>query len=277
VGGHYAVMTESGEFSCRARGLFRKHEITPLVGDLVEISVVDEARLTGFIKRILPRKNELNRPKIANIDRVIVVCSIRPVVNFPILDAFLISCEMQEVDAILVVNKIDLDADNSHHEILKIYEMAQYAVVAVSAETGAGIEDLRGHLMGKTSIFAGASGVGKSSILNALYPDLDLAIGDLSEKIGRGRHTTRHTSLIRVAEGTYVVDSPGFTSLSIDRMPPRDLQDYYPEFLDFQFECFFTGCLHITEHNCAVKEQVGVTIHPQRYEQYKIFMGGLKS
>jgi ribosome biogenesis GTPase len=274
VGGHYSVMTAAGEFNCRARGLFRKHEITPLVGDLAEISIVDEAQKTGFIKNILPRKNELNRPKVANIDQVVVVCSIRPVVNFPVLDAFLITCEVQEVDAILCVNKIDLDTENNHKEIIGIYEMAQYWVVATSAETGAGMDALRERLMGKTSIFAGASGVGKSRILNTLYPDLNLAIGDLSEKIGRGRHTTRHTSLIRVAPETYVVDSPGFTSLTIDHIPRRDLQDYYPEFLDFQFECFFTGCLHITEHDCAVKEQVGITIHPQRYEQYKAFMEG---
>ncbi|MCL2168791.1 MAG: ribosome small subunit-dependent GTPase A [Defluviitaleaceae bacterium] len=266
VGGHYTVMTADGEFTCHARGLFRKHEITPLVGDLVEIST------EGYLLEIMPRKNELNRPKIANIDQVIVTCSVRPAVNFHMLDAFLISCEVQDVPAVLCVNKIDLDPEGSHKEILKMYESAKYRTIAVSAQTKEGLEGLTDILAGKTSIFAGASGVGKSSILNALYPELALATGGLSEKIGRGKHTTRHTQLVQVGEGTYVVDSPGFTSVKVDHIPRRKLQDYYPEFDGHKNECYYVKCIHITEHDCAVQDQVGESIHPARYEQYKNFI-----
>jgi len=272
VGGHYTVMTPQGEFVCQARGLFRKHEITPLVGDLVEISAVDLEKNTGYLHAIMPRKNELVRPRVANVDRVVVVCAVRPVVNLPMLDAFLINCEMQGVDAVLCINKIDLDPAGAYGDVLKAYAMAGYDTFTVSAENGTGMDDLRTALSEKTSIFAGPSGVGKSSILNRLFPELSLAIGGLSEKIGRGKHTTRHTSLIRVDDGTYVVDSPGFTSISIDKIPKRDLQEYYPEFREHLGNCYYTGCIHVTEHDCAVKEHVGKTIHPQRYEQYKTFM-----
>jgi len=177
VGGLYAVATPIGDFSCRARGVFRKHEITPLVGDFVEISVIDNEAKTGYVQAILPRQNELTRPKVANVDQVIVVCSIRPAINVHMLDAFLISCEMQNVDAVLCINKVDLDTDGSHKEFLEIYGMAKYHALAVSAENGYGMKELREVLNGKTSIFAGASGVGKSSIINTLFPELDLATG----------------------------------------------------------------------------------------------------
>jgi len=272
VGGHYDVMTADGLYSCQARGLFRKQEISPIVGDAVQISIVDENSRKGYLQEILPRKNELKRPKIANIDQVIVTCSIRPAINFHMLDAFLISCEMQDIAAILCINKIDLDTDDSHKEILKMYDLAGYNPIALSAETGVGLGGLLELLAGKVSIFAGASGVGKSSILNALYPHLELATGGLSEKIGRGKHTTRHTSLVQTAADTYVVDSPGFTSLNIDHIEARDLQLYYPEFADFRNECYYVKCIHMTEHDCAVKEQIGKAIHLRRYEQYESFM-----
>ncbi|MCL2575024.1 MAG: ribosome small subunit-dependent GTPase A [Defluviitaleaceae bacterium] len=272
VGGLYTVATSFGDFACRARGLFKKYEITPLVGDFAEISIIDKEAKTGYVQELLPRHNELMRPKVANIDQVIVVCSIRPAINVHMLDAFLISCELQNVDAVLCINKVDLDADDSHKEFINVYEMAKYKVIAVSAQTGQGTDDLRDLLTGKTSIFAGASGVGKSSIINALFSDLELATGGLSEKIGRGKHTTRHTSLIRVDDDTYVVDSPGFTSISIGTIAKRELQEYYPEFEAYRFSCFFNACIHITEPDCAVKQQVGIAIHPKRYEQYAKFI-----
>jgi len=272
VGGLYAVATPFGDFSCRARGVFKKHEITPLVGDLAEISVIDNDAKTGYVQNILPRQNELLRPKVANVDQVIVVCSIRPTINVHMLDAFLISCEAQNVNAVLCINKVDLDEDGSHKEFLKIYSMAKYHALAVSVKTGQGMSELQNVIEEKTSIFAGASGVGKSSIINTLFPKLDFAIGGLSEKIGRGKHTTRHTQLVKVGEKTYVVDSPGFTSISIDNIPKRQLQEYYPEFEEHRFSCFFNACIHVTEPDCAVKHQVGISIHPQRYEQYKSFL-----
>jgi len=283
VGGNYWVLASCGtsgvtlgkEFVCQARGLFRKQEITPLVGDFVEFSVVDEAQATGFLQKILPRANTLIRPKVANVDQVVVVCAVRPAINMHMLDAFLISCEKQDVNAILCINKIELEPDSagqSYKEVLKMYEMAGYIALGVSAKAGLGLDALRELLAGKVSIFAGASGVGKSSILNALYPNLALETGGLSEKIGRGKHTTRHTSLVQVGSDSFVVDSPGFTSLNIDHIPKNEIQDYYPEFDDYKYECYYVGCNHITEHDCAVKEQVGLTIHPVRYEQYRVFM-----
>jgi len=277
VGGNYTVTAPDGrDFVCQARGLFRKHEITPLVGDLVEISNVDETQLTGYLHQILPRTNELVRPRVANVDQAVVVCAVRPVVNLPMLDAFLINCQMQGVKSILCINKIDLCDAESYAEVAQIYTMAGYQTLAVSAETGAGMDELNAVLAGKTTIFAGPSGVGKSSILNHLHPDLGLTTGGLSEKIGRGKHTTRHTQLIKLGQGTYVVDSPGFTNISIDKIPKADLQHYYPEFAPYLGSCFFAKCAHLQEPDCAVKEQVGKTIHPRRYGQYKNFMEAVK-
>ncbi|MCL2621102.1 MAG: ribosome small subunit-dependent GTPase A [Defluviitaleaceae bacterium] len=277
VGGNYTVVTPDGrQFVCQARGLFRKHEITPLVGDMVEISNVDESQLTGYLQEILPRSTELVRPRVANVDQVIVVCAVRPVVNLPMLDAFVINCEMQGVDAVLCINKVDLCDVQSYAELSEMYGMAGYKTLAVSAETGVGLDGLTDVLTGKTTIFAGPSGVGKSSILNRLYPHLELATGGLSEKIGRGKHTTRHTQLITVERGTYVVDSPGFTSITIDKIPKNELAEYYPEFTPYLGTCFFAKCTHVQEPDCAVKEQIGQTIHPARYQLYKNFMEATK-
>lgn len=277
VGGNYTVATpDGGQFVCQARGLFRKHEITPLVGDMVEISNVDETQLTGYLQEIFPRKTELVRPRVANVDQVIVVCALIPIVNLPMLDAFVINCQMQGVEAVLCVNKVDLCPLESYSELFEMYAMAGYKTLATSAETGAGLDQLTQVLSGKTTIFAGPSGVGKSSILNRLYPHLDLATGGLSEKIGRGKHTTRHTQLIAVEKGTYVVDSPGFTSITIDKIPKNELAAYYPEFAPYLGTCFFAKCSHIKEPDCAIKNQIGKTIHPTRYQLYKNFMEATK-
>ena len=273
VGGNYTVTTDDGrEFFCQARGLFRKQEITPLVGDMVEISIIDEAQLTGYLQEILPRNTELVRPRVANVDQVIVVCSVRPVVNLPMLDAFLINCELQGVAANLCINKIDLCDKESYRELIEMYTLAGYNPLPISAETGQGLDALTAILKGKTTIFAGPSGVGKSTILNRIYPHLNLATGGLSEKIGRGKHTTRHTSLIAIEKGTYVVDSPGFTSITIDQIPKTELAHHYPEFREHLGTCHFAKCTHITEPDCAIKAAVGKTIHPARYELYKNFI-----
>ena len=273
VGGNYSVVTSCyREFVCQARGLFRKENITPLVGDFVEISVVDEEKSVGYLQKILPRNNELVRPRIANVDQVLVVCATRPTINIPVLDAFLINCEMQDIEAVLCINKIDLDPEENYKEVLNAYEMAGYRPFAISVETGQGMENFAKVLEDKTTILAGASGVGKSSILNYLFPHLNLATGGLSEKIGRGKHTTRHTAIFQVDANSFVVDSPGFSSLNVEHIPKKELQNYYPEFYDHIENCYYVGCSHITEHDCAVKEQIGITIHPARYEQYKNFM-----
>ena len=268
VGGNYHVMTSEGEFICQARGLFRKEGISPLVGDFVEISVTDPSKATGYLQKIFPRQNELLRPKAANIDQVVLVCAIVPPINLDVIDGLLIHYEQQKIEAILCINKIDLAADTQYLEIANAYQMAKYATVCTSTATGAGLEVLRIAMSGRTTIFAGPSGVGKSSILNALYPHFSLDVGVLSEKIQRGKHTTRHTSLLQVADDTFVVDSPGFTSFSIDHIDKKELQHYYREFRPYLEKCYYVDCLHVSEHDCAVKQQVGLDIDPGRYERY---------
>jgi len=269
VGGNYYVATADGEFVCQARGLFRKKGVTPIVGDFVEISVVDRAKGVGYLQEILPRKSELARPKVANIDQVVLVCAtVAPPINLDVVDGFLIVCENQGIDAILCINKIDLDDGKKYLEIAKSFEMAKYQVVCVSAAKNIGLDALRAAMTDKTSILAGPSGVGKSSILNALYPQYSLEVGELSEKIQRGKHTTRHTSLLEVSKDTYVVDSPGFTSFSINHIDKKHLQNCYREFRPYLEECYYIDCIHVSEHDCAVKERVGIDIDTDRYERY---------
>ena len=274
VGGNYYVMTELGEFMCQARGLFRKKGISPIVGDFVEISIIDRAKTMGYLQKILPRKNELIRPKVANIDQVLLVCAIVPQINLDVVDGFLLVCEKQGIDVILCINKVDLDADKRYLEVGRAYEMAGYQVVYVSAEHGIGLDSLRVAMEGKVSILAGPSGVGKSSILNALFPQFALEVGGLSEKIGRGKHTTRHTALLGVGNGTYVVDSPGFTSFSIAHIDKEQLQYCYREFKPYLDNCYYVDCIHVSEHDCAVKEHVGIDIDTGRYERYVYYVSG---
>jgi ribosome biogenesis GTPase len=273
VGGNYNVVTEEGEFVCQARGLFRKKGISPVVGDFVKISVIDRAKATGYLQEILPRKTELARPKVANIDQVVLVCAtVAPPINLEVVDGFLIVCESQGIDAILCINKIDLDSDKRYLEIAKSFEMAKYQVLCASAAENIGLDALRDAMVGKTSILAGPSGVGKSSILNALYPRYSLEVGGLSEKIQRGKHTTRHTSLLEVSRDTFVVDSPGFTSFSIDHINKRHLQNCYREFKPYLGECYYIDCIHVSEHDCAVKERVGLDIDTDRYDRYRRYV-----
>jgi len=275
VGGNYNVTTTEGEFVCQARGLFRKQGVTPIVGDFVEISVVDRAKAVGYLQKILPRRSELARPKVANIDQVVLVCAtVAPPINLDVVDGFLIVCENQGIDAVLCINKIDLDKDKQYLQIAKSFEMAKYKVICVSAAENIGLDALREAMAGKTSILAGPSGVGKSSILNSLYPQYSLEVGELSEKIQRGKHTTRHTSLLEVSENTFVVDSPGFTSFSIAHIDKEHLQNCYREFIPYLEECYYIDCIHVSEHDCAVKERVGLNIDTDRYERYVRYVVG---
>ena len=273
VGGNYSVTTEDGLFVCQARGLFRKEGISPLVGDLVEISVIDASKATGYLQKILPRKNELTRPRAANVDQVVLVCAIVPPISLEVTDGFLLNCEKQHIDAVLCINKIDLDAGGDYQKIARAYEMAKYKVYAVSAAENTGLKALQQAFAGKTSILAGPSGVGKSSILNALYPEHNLEVGELSEKIKRGKHTTRHTALLQVDNNSFVVDSPGFTSFSIAHIKKEELQHLYPEFRPYLDKCYYIDCIHVMEHDCAVKAQVGRDIDSGRYGRYVKYMG----
>lgn len=210
IGGFYYIDTVEGIYECRARGIFRKEGIRPTVGDSVQISVLDEANKKGSLDVILPRRNELIRPRVSNIDQAVIVFAAKsPNMNLDLLDRFLLLAEEQELDIVIVINKIDRDKQNKYEDAAALYRAAGYPVICTSAEKGIGIEELRKALENKISVFAGPSGVGKSSLINAAFPGLELNTGEISEKIQRGRHTTRHAELIRITEQSYIVDSPG--------------------------------------------------------------------
>ncbi len=278
IGGFYYVDTETGVYECRARGIFRKEGIRPTVGDDVEISVLDEKNMKGSLDVIFPRRNELIRPRVANVDQAVIVFAAKsPNMNLDLLDRFLVLAEEQELEIVLVINKIDRDKQKRYEEAAALYRAAGYPVVCTSAEKGIGIEELREVLRNKISVFAGPSGVGKSSLINSAFPGLSLHTGEISEKIQRGRHTTRHAELIQVSEQSYIVDSPGFTSLFLNHIPAEKLQYYFREFAPYVHECYYNGCMHINEPDCAVKAQIGQAIDSRRYERYKTLFEELEN
>lgn len=277
IGGFYYIDTQKGVFETRARGIFRKEGIRPTVGDHVKISVLDEENKKGSLDEILPRRTELIRPKVSNVDQAVIVFAAKsPDMNLDLLDRFLLLAEEQELDIVIVLNKIDKDNNQDYEEAAKLYRQAGYLVICTSAELGSGVADLKAALENRISVFAGPSGVGKSSLINAAFPGLELNTGELSQKIQRGRHTTRHAELIRITENSYIVDSPGFTSLFLNHIPSEKLQYYFKEFEPFVHACYYHGCMHINEPDCAVKAQIGKVIHPMRYERYVNIVQELK-
>ena len=277
IGGFYYIDTENGVYECRARGIFRKEGIRPTVGDAVRISVLDEENKKGSLDEILPRRNELISPRVANVDQAVIVFAARsPNMNLDLLDRFLLLAEEQELDIVIVINKIDKDKKERYLEAAEMYRNAGYPVICTSAEKGVGIEELRHALENKISVFAGPSGVGKSSLINAAFPGLELNTGKISEKIQRGKHTTRHAELIQITDKSYIVDSPGFTSLFLTHIPSEKLQYHFREFEDFNHKCYYNGCIHINEPDCAVKAQVGEAIDQMRYDRYVTIYNELK-
>lgn len=283
IGGFYTVRLENGKNCvCKARGLFRKQGVTPLVGDNVEIELnPDKQRMdgraaddaaSGWIAGILPRRNELVRPAAANIDRLfIVVSASRPQPDLLLADKLLLTAEKYNIEPVLVINKCD-EAEKTDIEAIKTeYEKTGYPIFAVSAETGEGLDALREKLKGAVICFAGQSAVGKSSLLNALIPGIRLAVGGLSEKTERGRHTTRHTELIPLDEGGAVLDTPGFSLFDRLNIAEDEFKQLYPELRALEENCRFSACLHITEPGCCVKaatENGEPPIHKNRYERY---------
>jgi ribosome biogenesis GTPase len=273
VGGLYTVQVADGLYMCKARGLFRLKGQTPTVGDSVSVSVVDEVKREGYLSEIYERRNELIRPKVANVDiNVIVVSAAKPAVSFELLDALLINAEMNGLQAVIAVNKTDTAEDGAVKFIVENYEHTEYKVLPMSALTGEGIGLLRAELAGRVSVLSGPSGTGKTSLLAALIPGGDFKTGELSKKTQRGAHTTRHAELLRVDEGTFVCDTPGFTSFNANNIVKEDLREYYPEFREYNYECYYNDCLHISEHDCAVKRQVGIKINEHRYGRYVRYM-----
>ncbi len=269
IGGFYYVNTGCGVYECRARGKFRLEKVTPTVGDFVEISVIDENGRKGSLDVIFARRNELIRPRVSNVDQAAIVFAAKsPALNPDLLDRFIILAERQKLDVIICINKIDIDKSEKYKDIAEIYTKSGFKVIPLSAEEGTNIDLLREELNGKISVFAGPSGVGKSSLLNAVNPMLGLNTGEISAKIERGKHTTRHAELMEIFDGSFIVDSPGFTSLSLDDIEKDELQYYFREFRPYIGNCRFSGCSHIHEPECAVKAHVGGRINEMRYNRY---------
>ena len=268
VGGFYTVLTPEGK-SCvaKARGLFRKTGETPLPGDNVVFTV--DRRTGGFIQSILPRKNELLRPAIANVDALLIVLSAtEPPPDLELSDKLIIYCRKQGIRPIVVINKCDGGESVPAEEIAAQYRGAVDDIVLVSAETGFGIEGLRTLLSGLTVALAGQSAVGKSSLINTLF-GLELKTGGLSEKTERGRHTTRHSELIPTAGGGFIADTPGFSLLESVPLEPEEISGMYREFKEYDGMCRFNGCMHISEPDCAVKRAVEAgAVNRERYTRY---------
>lgn len=276
VGGLYYVAANNSIYECSARGRFRKAKITPTVGDFVTFTVLDEANKKGALDTIEKRKNSLIRPRVANIDTaVITFAAASPDINRDLLDRFLILAETQHIPNIVIcINKSDLVDNKAIEDFKAIYEPL-YSVVFVSAKVNKGIEDLRNLIKGVT-VFAGPSGVGKSSLINSLVPESNRQTGEISKKIERGKHTTRQVELLNMDNDNYIVDSPGFTSLSLDFIDYTELQHYFREFEPYLGQCRFIDCAHIAEPDCAVKAHIGEEISQERYDRFLYLYNELK-
>ncbi|MBD9157548.1 MAG: ribosome small subunit-dependent GTPase A [Lachnospiraceae bacterium] len=278
AGFYYVHVAESGIYECKAKGAFRNQKVKPLVGDNVRLEVLDEEQKKGNIEEILPRENELIRPAVANIDQALVIfAAAKPKPNFNLLDRFLILMQYQKVPAVVCFNKQDM-VDAEELQLLKnTYESAGYQVIFTSAAKEEGIQAVRDLLKGKTTTVAGPSGVGKSSLINLLSPEAEMETGDISRKIERGKHTTRHSELFALDENSFICDTPGFSSIYLPEMEKEELGIYFPEIAEYEPFCRFQGCAHIHEPGCGVKEALEEKkISPIRYENYKLLYEELK-
>ena len=279
VGGLYTVDTAKGVYMCKPRGIFRKNKISPLVGDKVSLSKTAEGE--GVIETIHQRESMMSRPKVANITQALIVFAYKePDLHMDLLDRFLINCEAAGIESIICLNKIDLisESDKEQFEQTKsIYENAGYRVLAVSTYTGLKIESIVDSLKGETTVFAGPSGAGKSSIANMLLDTELMETGILSEKIRRGKHTTRHTQLIKMDEDSYIVDSPGFSSMFFENVDSNNLKHMFREFRQYEGQCRFLNCNHVDEPDCEIKAQVALlSINESRYKRYLSFFEEMK-
>ena len=270
AGFYYVNVVESGVYECKAKGVFRKEKLKPLVGDNVRIEILDEENKTGNIVEIFPRKNELIRPAVANIDQALVVFAVtKPTPHFNLLDRFLVMMERKEIPVVLCFNKKDIATSPEIAELEAIYEKCGYPIVFTSALEQENIEEIRRLLLKKTTAIAGPSGVGKSSLINLLQNQVQMETGTISRKIERGKHTTRHSELIAVDADSYIMDTPGFSSLYVNDFEKEELKYYFREFASYEGQCRFQGCDHVHEPGCAVKEALEEgKIHPIRYKNY---------
>ena len=270
AGFYYVHDGQQKVYECRAKGVFRNRKIKPLVGDNVEFEILDEEAGTGSIVSIQERKNSLIRPAVSKIDQALVVFAItEPMPNLNLLDRFLVMMERQEIPVIICFNKKDIADEPEIESLEKTYEACGYRVIFASAREGENILEIKEALKGKTTTVAGPSGVGKSSLINCLQENVNMETGSISRKIERGKHTTRHSELIPIDEDSYIMDTPGFSSLYTNDFGKEELKYYFPEFDQYQGGCRFQGCNHISEPGCLVKEALEEgKVHPVRYEDY---------
>ncbi|MBR3275101.1 MAG: ribosome small subunit-dependent GTPase A [Eubacterium sp.] len=278
AGFYYVSVAESGIYECKAKGIFRLEKIKPLVGDMVRIVVIDEADKTANIEEILPRKNELYRPAVANVDQALLIFALEnPKPNLQVLDRFLIQMERQNLPVVICFNKNDLVPKEEAQHLVDVYTDAGYEAFSCSTRSEEDIARIRSLVKGKTTVLAGPSGVGKSSAVNALYGRQMMQTGEISRKLKKGRHTTRHSELFMPEEGTYLCDTPGFTSFLSEEMEKEDLRNCYPEFAAYEGKCRFSGCVDVDEPDCAVKEALKEgRIHQERYDTYTALYKELK-
>ena len=279
IAGFYYVYTPLGLVECKAKGVFRKEGIKPLVGDNVSVRIIDREQMTGNIEKILERKNCVMRPASANIDQAMIIFAItKPEPNYNLLDRFLISMQQQDIPTVVCFNKADIADGSEIDELKRAYEGCGCRVLFTSGKKSEGLADVRKALEGKTTVVAGPSGVGKSTIVNALYPEAKMQTGEISRKIERGKHTTRHAQLFALSDDTFIMDTPGFTSLWIKDVQKEELWNYYPEFAPFESECRFTGCAHISEPVCGIKAAVeSGRINRIRYDNYCMIYDEIKN
>ena len=279
IAGFYYIYAEDGNvYECKAKGIFRKDNFKPLVGDNVEITVLNEEEKEGSVTSILPRRNSLIRPAVANVDQAFLIFPMEnPKPNFLLLDRFLIMMEQQEIPVVICFNKKDVGEKEEMEKLYEIYTGCGYRVVLSSTYEGEGMDEIREILKGKTTVVAGPSGVGKSSITNCMQGEVQMETGEISKKLKRGKHTTRHSQVIPVEKNTFLVDTPGFSSLYLTDMKEEELRDYFPEFVMYEPQCRFQGCMHIHEPGCAVKEALSEgEISQQRYDNYLALYEELK-
>ena len=270
--------TGSEIIEAKGRGIFKKDGITLAVGDKVELEIIDEAEKKGVINSIYPRKNQFIRPPIANVDTFVVVfAASKPKPNLVLVDKFLVMAEMHGVEAVICINKSDLVSPEVLAEYRAIYGNI-YPVIAVSARTGEGMDELKQAVSGKTAALAGPSGVGKSTIINALIPHANMETGSISEKTKRGKHTTRHVEIFRADGGGRIFDTPGFTSFEIMEAEEDNLMHYYPDIDRYSANCYYDNCRHLKEPSCAVREALNEgKIYRLRYESYAANMEEIKN
>ncbi|SDY92500.1 ribosome small subunit-dependent GTPase A [Tindallia californiensis] len=279
LSGFFYVQDNKSVVVCKGRGILKKRGITPITGDWVKYSIINEQLKEGVVEEVLPRKNEMLRPPLSNLDQILAVFSVKePIPNFVLLDRILLRAEMQRYQIGVCFNKIDLEDKETFDGILSGYEKIGYPVFFISAKSGDGIASLRNFLAGNTTALAGASGVGKSSLINKLYPSFELKTGKISEKIQRGKHTTRFTELLWADEDTWIADTPGFSTLNASDLKYEEVKRYFKEFLALESSCRFLSCLHLKEPGCSIKKAVSDgEIMEHRYKNYQNIVEEIKS